>query len=62
MFTKEHAQDPQSGNIPNIHPQQNRYKNCIKFLQKNKTTTVYKTMNFTTVIEQKYLDKITLEI
>lgn len=53
MFTKERAQKPQRGNNPNIHPQLNRHRNCIKFIQKNKTATTYNMMNFIMFIEQK---------
>lgn len=53
MFTKEHAQKPQSGNNPNIHPQLNRHRNYIKFIQKNKTATAYNMMNLIMFIEQK---------
>lgn len=61
MFTKEHAQKPQSGNNPNIHPPLNRHRNYIKFIQKNKTATAYNMMNLIMFIEQKNLDKIILE-
>ena len=53
MYTKEHAQKPKSGNNRNIHLQMNRHKNCIKFIQKNKTATAYNMMNLIMFTEQK---------
>lgn len=46
MFTKGHTQEPQSGNIPKVYPQQNGYINHITIIQKeNKTATTYSIIN-----------------